>query len=114
MSKKVELISMELIFKWPTTILLKFLIRWAFRSLFEVWPINLLLTSVEFRESSISLYIFFIRYRKSSTDVPNKTYKVLTQVLTRYGLGVIYFYSGVLSGSNPYDQQKVMFVSYTF
>ena len=47
-------------FKWPTTILFEFLMRRDFRSLFEIWSINSLLTSVDVRESSKSLYTFLL------------------------------------------------------
>ena len=51
---------MELIFKSPTTILFKFLMRRDFRSLFEVRSTNSLLTLAKVGESSKSLYTFLL------------------------------------------------------
>ena len=96
-AKKSNLFLLELIFKRPTTMLLKFLIRRDFRSL---WSTNSLLTSAKVGESSKLLYSFFTSYRKSSIFVPNTVKLTSSYPIfhSRYGLGVIYFYSGVFSG----------------
>ena len=82
-ARKLNLFLIKSIFRWPATILFKFLIRRDFRSALVIWStISLSISDFSFKveevkETSINI-CFFISFRKSSMVVPDKIYKALT------------------------------------